>query len=294
MKEIKINANDAGQRLDRFLGKAFGDLKKSAMHKAIRNKKIKVNRKRTTHDYRLQEGDVILLFLPPDLLGEKEKPTGIAGDVQVVYEDDRLVVVNKPAGLLSQKDEAGDQDNLNGRILHYLIQTGSWDPKAEASFVPSICHRLDRNTRGLVIAAKTAEASRLVNEDIKNHRIGKSYYARVHGKMEGKGTLHLYLKKEGTQALVSDAPKEGYAEAITHYEVLEPGEQSSLVRLDLETGRFHQIRASLAHMGHPLMGDVKYGGKGNSEDLKLEAFRLDFSHSQLDVKEPVIEIGLEI
>ncbi|MCF0258743.1 MAG: RluA family pseudouridine synthase [Erysipelotrichaceae bacterium] len=294
MKEIKIQTNDAGQRLDRFLSKAFPNLKKSAMFKAVRNKKIKVNRKRTTHDYRLQEGDVILLFLPPDMLEEKQKSEGVKGDLNVVYEDDSLLVANKPAGLLSQKDEAGDQDSLNGRILYYLREKGDWNPEREASFTPSICHRLDRNTKGLVIAAKTAEAARTVNQAIADHQIKKSYLARVQGKMEGHGTLEYWLKKDGTKALVKEQPADGYAKAVTHYTVLASSEKSSLVRLDLETGRFHQIRASLAHLGHPILNDVKYGAAGNSQDLKLQAYRLDLSRCGLDVREPVIELACEI
>ena len=161
MKEIKINSNDANQRLDKFLMKTFPKLGKSMMYKAIRNKKIKVNRKRCTFDQKIQENDSILLFLPPDVLEEKQVDTQyISSQLDVVYEDENILIVNKPYGLLSQSDQSQNQDCLVNRVQAYLMEKNEYDPNKEHSFAPSICHRLDRNTTGLVIAAKNANALR--------------------------------------------------------------------------------------------------------------------------------------
>lgn len=158
MKEIKINQNDANQRLDKFLMKTFPKLGKSMMYKAIRNKKIKVNRKRCTFDQKIQENDSILLFLPPDVLEEKKVETNyISSKLDVIYEDENILIVNKPYGLLSQSDQRQNQDCLVNRVQAYLMEKNEYDPNKEHSFAPSICHRLDRNTTGLVIAAKKCE-----------------------------------------------------------------------------------------------------------------------------------------
>ena len=146
MKEIKINQNDANQRLDKFLMKTFPKLGKSMMYKAIRNKKIKVNRKRCTFDQKIQENDSILLFLPPDVLEEKKVETNyISSKLDVIYEDENILIVNKPYGLLSQSDQRQNQDCLVNRVQAYLMEKNEYDPNKEHSFAPSICHRLDRN-----------------------------------------------------------------------------------------------------------------------------------------------------
>lgn len=154
MQEVIISKNDANQRLDKFLLKAYPNLKTSAMYKAIRNKKIKVNRKRAQYDQKLVEGDVLLLFLPPDLLEKETKKIQPAKKLDVIYEDDQIVVMNKPAGLLSMKDQATEQDTLNDRLLSWLVANKRYDPNVEQSFTPSIAHRLDRNTSGLVLAGE--------------------------------------------------------------------------------------------------------------------------------------------
>ena len=163
MKEIKINSNDANQRLDKFLMKTFPKLGKSMMYKAIRNKKIKVNRKRCTFDQKIQENDSILLFLPPDVLEEKQVDTQyISSQLDVIYEDENILIVNKPCGLLSQSDQSKTQDCLVNRVQAYLMEKNEYDPNKEHSFAPSICHRLDRNTTGLVKQSQIVKSRRCI------------------------------------------------------------------------------------------------------------------------------------
>lgn len=288
MLEVHIEANDAGQRLDRFLSKSFPNLKKSAMHKGIREKKIKVNRKRAAPDQKLQQGDVLLLFLKPELLERQARTIAALPDPDIVYEDESIIAMNKPAGLLSMKDEAGDQDTLNGRLLSYLCRTGQYDPGAEQSFTPSIAHRLDRNTSGLVLAGKTAQAVRDLAQAIRDHRLEKTYLC-ITDRRPPQGRLTMYLKKDGTRARVRAHAKEGYDPAVMSVTTLQEKDGKFLSRVSLETGRFHQIRAVLAALGAPLCGDVKYGGTKNSTGYALQAYRVDTRNTPFD-KAGVIEL----
>lgn len=276
MKEINIKSNDANQRLDKFLLKTFPNLTKSMMYKAIRNKKIKVNRKRCEFNQMLMEGDSILLFLPPDVLEEKVRKILESKPIEIVYEDDDMLIVNKPYGLLSQSDQAGDQDCLVSRIQSYLYETKKYDPNAENSFAPAICNRLDRNTTGLVIAAKNANTLRTVNDAISNRRIHKFYKALVSGSIEKGGLVSVYIKKEDTKALVSKFEKDGYKLGQMKFSVLENRGNETLIDIELMTGRFHQIRAFMAFLGHPLISDVKYGYKGKKKRMELQAYKLIF------------------
>lgn len=278
MEEVIIQPNDANQRLDKFLLKAYPALKKSAMHKAIRNKKIKVNRKRAQFDQILQEGDHILLFLPPYFLTKTEQTFQKLPSLDIVFENEDLIIMNKPAGLLSMKDKAENQDTLNDRLRFWLFETGQYDPKKENSFIPSIAHRLDRNTSGLVLAGKTAQASRLLSSAIANHQIGK-YYLAITDKKPKQGKITLFLKKEGTKAQVSNYPQLGYEKAIMEVETLESKNGKFLSKIRLHTGRFHQIRASLAFLGTPLIGDTKYGGLPSKKGYDLQAYALDLSQA---------------
>ena len=278
MQEVIIEANDASQRLDKFLTKAYPNLKKSAMYKAIRNKKIKVNRKRAEFDQILNVGDHILLFLPPDLLEKEVRELQPAKELDVIYEDDDLIVMNKPAGLLVMKDQAKEQDTLNDRLLSYLAATGSYDPAKEQSFTPSIAHRLDRNTAGLVLAAKNAKTARKLASAIAQGQVGK-YYLAITDKRPVQGRIDLYLKKESTKALVSARPLPGYDPARMIVKTIGQKDGLYLSKIELLTGRFHQIRASLAFLGTPLVGDSKYKGTPNPKGYALQAYKIDLKPS---------------
>lgn len=278
MKEIIIAKNDAGQRVDRFLMKAFPALPRSYLYKAVRSKKIKVNRKRCEIAQRLQEGDHVLLFIDPRFLQDEKKEHDflqVPASLDVVYEDEHILVIDKPQGLRSQRDEQGPQDCAVSRILHYLYVRGEYDPDQEQSFVPALCNRLDRNTRGLLIAGKHARALRDMNAAIRAHEVHKYYLALCEGRVSPpEGTIMLRHRKEGMKAVLSE--DEGKDCALS-YRLLRADDACSLVMVELHSGRFHQIRASFAHIHHPLLGDVKYGARRQNGHQALCAFRLSFS-----------------
>ena len=288
MKEIVIGKNDAGQRLDKFLTKAL-DLPVGLLYKSVRTKKIKINRKRAEANQILREGDVLQCFLPPDLL---EKKTGenalgrIRTSLSIVYEDEHILLVNKGVGVSVHEDETTEQNTLITHIQAYLFQKGEYDPDAEQSFAPALCNRIERNTGGIVIAAKNAEALRVMNEKIRDREIDKFYLAAVHGIPEKKeATLTGYLLKDEKLNKVrvydKNAPK-GAKNIITKYKVIAAKGANALVEVELLTGRTHHIRAHMAHIGHPLVGDGKYGiNRGDRADgykyQALYSYKLRFA-----------------
>ncbi|MBQ1950600.1 MAG: RluA family pseudouridine synthase [Clostridia bacterium] len=284
---LVIAQNDAGQRLDKFLTKTYHQLPASLLYKAIRKKDIRRNGRRCTISDRLEEGDVLTLFLPEDTL-QTAPPTyefmHASRQLDIVYEDEHLLLLNKKAGLLVHPDDKEFTDTLIFRVQRYLYEKGAYDPANEASFAPALVNRIDRNTSGIVIAAKTAVALRILNEKLKNREIQKYYLCIVHGHMPRQSdTLEGFLEKNEKQnrVYISDKAKQGARTIRTRYRVLAEQDALSLLEIHLLTGRTHQIRAHMASIGHPLLGDGKYGSNAQNKGTgftkqALCSYRLKF------------------
>ncbi len=288
MKSITINSKDSGQRLDRFLSKTFDRLPKSLMFKEIRKKNIKINRKRCSADQILGEGDILDLYLNDDVLHVKKKHYDFlkaSTDLDIIYEDENLILLNKKVGILCHPDGKDYIDNLVARLKRYLYEKGEWSPD-DSSFTPSLANRIDRNTGGIVIGAKNAQALKAVNESIKSREIEKYYLTVVHGEMPKKSeTLTAYLTKNEKKNTVNvtDNQVQGSKKIITGYTVLDYYNDASLLEIRLLTGRTHQIRAHLAHIGHPLYGDGKYGIDKGRYRQALYSYKLKFSFENKNI-----------
>ena len=288
MRELTVGKNDAGQRLDRFVGKALPLLPPALLQKYVRLKRIKRNGVRAKGDERLAEGDVLQLYINDEFFEQPREDnmflTLFRPNLDIVYEDENIMLLNKRPGLVVHADETEKVNTLINHIQAYLYQKREWNPKWENAFTPALCNRIDRNTGGIVIAAKNAEALRIINDKIRDREIAKFYLCITLGRMEpAKGRIECFLRKDEAknQVMVYHHPVPDGKTAVTLYETLESRGELSLVEVELLTGRTHQIRASFADAGHPLLGDGKYGRgdvnrRYNETRQALYSYRLRF------------------
>ena len=289
MREFTVTKNDAGQRLDRWLGKTLPLLPAPLAQKYIRLKRVKLNGKGAKRDTRLAVGDVLQLYINDEFFDAPAPENAFLSvfkpQLDIVYEDEHILLVNKRPGLLVHPDQGEYVNTLITHIQAYLYQKKEWDPRQEHSFTPALCNRIDRNTGGIVIAAKTAEALRIMNQKIKDREIEKYYLCAIHGRMNPpEGKLEGFLSKDESknQVTVHKTPVPGGRTAVTLYKTLKVRNGLSLVECELITGRTHQIRAQFAAAGHPLLGDGKYGRNRDNKryDRKFQAlwsYKLVFS-----------------
>jgi len=274
MKEFTISENDAGQRLDRFTSKAAPMLPSSLAQKYIRIKRIKVNNKGSKRDYKLVINDVVQMYINDEFFekpNEENAYLNVADPtLEIIYEDDNIMLINKPVGVLCHSDRGYDYSSMAlsrgvpviSRVQAYLYKSGEWRPREENSFTPALCNRIDRNTSGIVIAAKNAESLRIVNEKFKLREIDRYYFAVVHGKpVPPDAKLEGFIFKDAVKnrVFVTKNNQPGAKSAIMEYRTVKTSGKLSLLECRLITGRTHQIRAQLADSGFPILGDGKYG-----------------------------------
>lgn len=291
MLRLVLNKNDGGQRLDKFLSKSVKGLPPALMYKYIRKKRVKVNGKRAKENQILCSGDIIELYIPEEFTSAPKEGANLSAEFsrvravpKVVYEDDNIIVCDKAPGLLSHTGDNGEndasgiceRDTLVFLIKAYLWKNGEYDPENEASFAPALCNRIDRNTGGLVIAAKNAESLREMNSLIRCGGVKKQYLCAVHGRPQPReGRLIGWIEKNSKTKTVTVYKHEhkGAKQAITYYKLLEFSEKTglSLLEVTLGTGRTHQIRAQMAASGWPLVGEGKYASVSGS-DKKLYGY----------------------
>jgi len=290
MREMIIGRNDAGQRLDKFLLKAVPGLPKTMMYKFLRTKYIKLNGKKAEISQKLSEGDKVTFYIRDEFFERDEKRSFLdaKSDLNIVFEDENILLADKPGGLIVHEDEGESIDTLINRVKRYLYDKGEYRPDEEASFAPALCNRIDRNTGGIVIVAKNAESLRLLNECIKNRELHKYYLCLTKGVPKVKAaTLEHFMRKDEKEnkAIVFDKPIPGGKTMITRYEVKKTVGRIALIEVELKTGRTHQIRAHMAYIGCPLVGDGKYSDNRAERPLGFDSQALYSYKLIFDFKE---------
>ena len=285
MQELRVGTNQAGQRLDKYLRKVLREAGSGFLYKMIRKKNIVLNGKRCEGSEMLEEGDVITLYLSDETIARFQGSPEVKREaaypyrpLSVIYESRDILAVNKPAGMLSQKAKETDL-SLNEYMIGYLLREGTLKEAELSDFRPSVCNRLDRNTTGLVLCGVSLRGLQLLSGLLKERTVHKDYLALVQGRMADQRRERAWLKKDEktNKVEISQTPREGYLLIETQYEPLAFGDHTTLLQVRLITGRTHQIRAHLASLGHPLIGDPKYGkdqAKGTRQ--LLHAWRIAF------------------
>jgi len=273
LREIRVGKNDSNQRLDRFLKKYMDEAGTGFIYKMLRKKNIKVNESKASPEMMIFEGDTIQLYLSDEtidkFIGTKEvRKSKLAP--RIIYEDENLVLVNKPAGILSHGAGEEFEENIVDSLVTYLIQKGDYIPRIEKTFSPSICNRLDRNTSGVIIGAKNSEALRLVNKAIKEGSVRKYYKTIVKGTIKEDFEHKGFLIKDEDRNLVDISDKQGERskDVYTKFRVIMSKGGYSLLEVELITGRTHQIRSTLQTMGYPVIGDRKYGNSVVNDEFR--------------------------
>lgn len=309
MKEIFVDRNEAGQRLDKLLGKILNQAPQGFIYKMLRKKNIKLNEKRAEGKELLAVGDRIQIYLSDETFDKfhSDKCVGTANqksklevlkESQILYQDSNIMILNKPAGVLSQKAKSSD-DSINEQMIRYLLEKGSLTREQLNTFTPSVCNRLDRNTSGIILAGISLAGSQELSRLLKDRSMGKYYQALVLGKMTDAMKVTAYLKKDEktNRVTVTEQPIDGAQRIETHYYPLQWNSEYTLLEVKLITGKSHQIRAHLAYLGYPILGDAKYGNREANTRFRerfglqnqfLHAYRVVFPQLT-GVLEPVSE-----
>lgn len=273
MKEIIVTSNEANQRADKFLMKYFNQASKSFIYKMFRKKRIKLNKNKITGNEILQPNDQFQIFMAEETIDKFSTANitkikkSVKQTFKVIFEDENILLANKPVGLLAQPD-GSDDFSLVEEITHYLIKTKSYNPESEKGFRPGICNRLDRNTSGIILAGKNVTALQALNDIVSSRNIDKHYLCIVCGQVKEKNTIEGYLTKNIKNNKVSITNNKSRGQYIkTIYTPIKSNGNFSLLDVQIITGKSHQIRAHLSSIGHPIIGDFKYGTKSINEKM---------------------------
>jgi 23S rRNA pseudouridine955/2504/2580 synthase len=274
---IDIGINEAGQRCDKFVRKLLKDVPLSAIYKAFRKGDVKVNGKKVKEKYSLVEGDIVEIR-QIESNTKKKAFVRIENKLKITFEDENILMVEKWPGILVHSDTKDGESTLTDYVLSYLYDKGDYEPEKETTFTPAPCNRLDRNTSGVVIFGKNFSSLKLVNEMIRERKIKKYYMSLVKGRVKD-GIYEGYIMKneDSNVSKVYDQEVSGSKKIAMEVSTIQSCGTFSLIQIDLITGRSHQLRAHLAHLGNPIVGDPKYGDK-NINNFFFNKYSLDYQY----------------